>query len=81
MVRKIPCFCTPPKSTRMSSTTAIVEFVLTRIVDWNELMTHASSALALPPEIAITSEEANAAIASLAARTLIGSPYIASCRP
>jgi len=54
---------------------------LTRIVDWNELMTHASSALALPPEIAITSEEANAAIASLAARTLIGSPYIASCRP
>src|SRR6266550_71615 len=83
MVRKMPCFCMPPKSTRMSSTTALVELALTRMVDWKDLMTHPSSAVAVALDTATASVQARVAIASLAARIFIGSPPGCDlrCRP
>src|SRR5713226_4041545 len=79
MVRKIPCFCRVPKSTRTSSLTVSVESDAMFMSDWNDVITQPSLPPATAswgpqrnPDAATAQAAAMAAIAIRAARVVMG---------
>src|ERR1700704_4744179 len=77
MVRKIPCFCSDPKSTRMSSVTVSADPAAIVRSELKEVITHPSSALAVALEAPIAQAAASAAMPTRLAWTFMGR-YIAA---
>ncbi len=77
MYRKMPCFWSEPKSTRMSSTMDSEESLWTSMLEAKEVITQPSSASAGTADAITAKLSPNTSSASQAAILFMGSPYIA----